>query len=63
MEFIEIGLWVMGGMFVFVLLGMCVVFVVGMVGMIGLIWIFWFKKNYGGDDFIWVLMVVIKIVG
>jgi tripartite ATP-independent transporter DctM subunit len=63
MEPIEIGLWVTGGMLVFVLLGMRVAFAAGMAGMIGLIWIFWSKKNYGGDDFIWALTVATKTAG
>ena len=63
MEPIEIGLWVTGGMLVFVLLGMRVAFAAGLAGMIGLIWIFWSKKNYGGDDFIWALTVATKTAG
>ena len=63
MEPIDIGLWVTGGMLVFVLLGMRVAFAAGLAGMIGLIWIFWSKKNYGGDDFLWALTVATKTAG
>lgn len=63
MELIDIGLVVLGGLLVLVVLGMCVVFVVGFVGMVGLIWIFWVKKGMDFEDFGWVVMVVVKIVG
>ncbi|MEP3346148.1 MAG: TRAP transporter large permease [Litoreibacter sp.] len=63
MEPIEIGLWVTGGMLVFVVLGMRVAFAAGLAGVIGLVWIFWAKKDYAFDDFGWALEVAVKTAG
>ncbi len=63
MEPIEIGLWVTGGLLVFVLLGMRVAFAAGLAGLIGLVWIFWSKKGYAPDDFGWALTVAAKTAG
>ncbi len=63
MEPIEIGLWVTGGLLVFVLLGMRVAFAAGLAGLIGLVWIFWSKKGYDPDDFGWAIMVAAKTAG
>ena len=63
MEPIEIGLWVTGGLLVFVLLGMRVAFAAGLAGLIGLVWIFWSKKGYDPDDFGWALTVAAKTAG
>ncbi len=63
MEPIEIGLWVTGGLLVFVVLGMRVAFAAGLAGLIGLVWIFWSKKGYDPDDFGWALTVAAKTAG
>ncbi|MEC8631788.1 MAG: TRAP transporter large permease [Pseudomonadota bacterium] len=63
MEPIEIGLWVTGGLLVFVVLGMRVAFAAGLAGLIGLVWIFWSKKGYAPDDFGWALTVAAKTAG
>ncbi|MCH2094954.1 MAG: TRAP transporter large permease [Rhodobacteraceae bacterium] len=63
MTSIEIGLWVTGGMLVFVVLGMRVAFAAGLAGMIGLIWIFWSKKGMDPEDFGWALTVAVKTAG
>ena len=46
MEPIEIGLWVSGGMLVFVLLGMRVAFAAGLAGFVGLVWLRWNGFDY-----------------
>ncbi len=63
MTSIEIGLWVTGGMLVFVIFGMRVAFAAGLAGMIGLIWIFWSKKGMDPEDFGWALTVAVKTAG
>ena len=59
----EIGLWVTGGLFVMVVLGMRVAFAAGIAGVVGLIWIFWDKKQYAMDQFGWALGVAVKTAG
>ncbi|MGR3492795.1 MAG: TRAP transporter large permease [Shimia sp.] len=63
MEATEIGLWVTGGLLVFVLLGMRVAFAAGLAGLIGLIWIFWARKGMAPDEFGWALTVAVKTAG
>ncbi|CUH82556.1 TRAP transporter large permease [Tropicibacter naphthalenivorans] len=63
MDSIEIGLWVTGGMFLLVVLGMRVAFAAAFAGLVGLIWIFWAKKGYDPEDFTWALTVAVKTAG
>jgi len=63
MEPIDIGLYVTGGLFVLVVLGMRVAFAAALAGVVGLIWIFWSKKGYAGDEFLWALTVAAKTAG
>ncbi|SMY07523.1 TRAP transporter large permease [Flavimaricola marinus] len=63
MDSIEIGLWVTGGLLVFVVLGMRVAFAAALAGLVGLIWIFWDKKDYASDEFVWALTVAVKTAG
>ncbi|GGE21041.1 C4-dicarboxylate ABC transporter permease [Primorskyibacter flagellatus] len=63
MSSVDIGLWVTGGLFVLVVLGMRVAFAAGMAGVVGLIWIFWDKKQYAWDQFGWALGVAVKTAG
>jgi tripartite ATP-independent transporter DctM subunit len=63
MEPIDIGLWVTGGMFILVVLGMRVAFAAGLAGFVGLILIFWSRKDFGGEDFGWALGVAVKTAG
>ena len=63
MSSVDIGLWVTGGLFVLVVLGMRVAFAAGMAGVVGLIWIFWDKKQYAWDQFGWAIGVAVKTAG
>lgn len=63
MSSIEIGLWVTGGLFVLVVLGMRVAFAAALAGMIGLIWIFWARKGYAPEEFGWALTIAAKTAG
>ena len=63
MEPIDIGLWVTGGMFVLVVLGMRVAFAAGLAGLIGLVWIFWAKFGYDPDRFLKALTIATKTAG
>ena len=63
MSSVDIGLWVTGGLFVLVVLGMRVAFAAGMAGVVGLIWIFWDKKQYAWEELGWALGVAVKTAG
>ncbi|MDA7424864.1 TRAP transporter large permease [Thalassococcus lentus] len=60
---IEIGLWVTGGMFVLVVLGMRVAFAAALAGMVGLIWLRWDQFGYDPDRFGKALEISVKIAG
>ena len=60
---IDIGLWVTGGLFVLVVLGMRVAFAAGLAGLVGLVWIFWAKKGYDPGELTWALGVAAQIAG
>lgn len=63
MEPIEIGLWVSGGMLVFVLLGMRVAFAAGLAGFVGLFWLRWNGFDYDPERFWKALEISVKIAG
>ncbi len=63
MEPIEIGLWVSGGMLVFVLLGMRVAFAAGMAGFVGLVWLRWNGFDYDPERFWKAFQISVKIAG
>ena len=63
MEPIEIGLWVSGGMLVFVLLGMRVAFASGLAGFVGLVWLRWNGFDYDPDRFWKAFQISVKIAG
>ena len=63
MEPIEIGLWVSGGMLVFVLIGMRVAFAAAMAGFVGLIWLRWNGFDYAPDKFWKSIEISVKIAG
>jgi tripartite ATP-independent transporter DctM subunit len=63
MEPIEIGLWVSGGMLVFVLLGMRVAFAAGLAGFVGLVWLRWNGFDYDPDRFWKAVEISVKIAG
>ena len=63
MEPIEIGLWVSGGMLVFVLLGMRVAFAAGLAGFVGLVWLRWNGFDYEPDRFWKAFQISVKIAG
>ena len=63
MEPIEIGLWVSGGMLVFVLLGMRVAFAAGLAGFVGLVWLRWNGFDYDPDRFGRALTISVRIAG
>jgi tripartite ATP-independent transporter DctM subunit len=63
MEPITIGLWVSGGMLVFVLLGMRVAFAAGMAGFVGLVWLRWNGFDYDPDRFWKAVEISVKIAG
>ncbi|EAR52261.1 TRAP dicarboxylate transporter, DctM subunit, putative [Oceanicola granulosus HTCC2516] len=63
MDSLDIGLWVTGGLLVFVVLGMRVAFAAALAGLVGLVWIFWSRKGYAGEEFGWALSVAVKTAG
>ncbi len=63
MEPIDIGLWVSGGMLVFVLIGMRVAFAAAMAGFVGLIWLRWNGFDYAPDKFWKSIEISVKIAG
>ncbi|GGG78032.1 C4-dicarboxylate ABC transporter permease [Salipiger pallidus] len=63
MSSIEIGLWVTGGLFVMVVLGMRVAFAAGLAGLLGLVWIFWAKFDYDPDRFGRAMGIAVKTAG
>ncbi len=63
MDSTEIGLWVTGGLFVMVVLGMRVAFAAGLAGLAGLIWIFWDKRGYDPEMLGWAVTVAVKTAG
>ncbi|MGB7317841.1 MAG: TRAP transporter large permease [Planktotalea sp.] len=63
MEPIEIGLWVSGGMLVFVLLGMRVAFAAGLAGFVGLVWLRWNGFDYDPERFGKALQISVRIAG
>jgi tripartite ATP-independent transporter DctM subunit len=63
MDSTDIGLWVTGGMLVFVVLGMRVGFAAALAGVVGLVWIFWDRRDYASDEFVWALTVAVKTAG
>ncbi|MEN8893114.1 TRAP transporter large permease [Planktotalea arctica] len=63
MEPIEIGLWVSGGMLVFVLLGMRVAFAAGLAGFVGLVWLRWNGFDYDPERFWKAVEISVKIAG
>ncbi|EIE48714.1 C4-dicarboxylate ABC transporter permease [Salipiger aestuarii] len=63
MTSIEIGLWVTGGLFVMVVLGMRVAFAAGLAGLLGLVWIFWEKRSYDPEMLGWAIGVAAKTAG
>ena len=63
MEPIEIGLWVSGGMLVFVLLGMRVAFAAGLAGFVGLVWLRWNGFDYDAERFWKAVEISVKVAG
>ncbi len=63
MDSIEIGLWVTGGLFVMVVLGMRVAFAAGLAGLLGLIWFFWDRRDYDPEMLGWAITVAVKTAG
>ncbi|MFY9210277.1 MAG: TRAP transporter large permease [Aestuariivita sp.] len=63
MEPIEIGIWVTGGMFVLVVLGMRVAFAAGLAGFIGLVWLRWNQFDYDPERFWKALEISVKVAG
>ncbi|WP_375265604.1 TRAP transporter large permease [Planktotalea sp.] len=63
MEPIEIGLWVSGGMLVFVLLGMRVAFAAGLAGFVGLVWLRWNGFDYDPGRFWKAVEISVKVAG
>jgi tripartite ATP-independent transporter DctM subunit len=63
MEPIEIGLWVSGGMLVFVILGMRVAFAAAMAGFVGLVWLRWNGFDYDPARFWKAVEISVKIAG
>ncbi|MBN9890484.1 TRAP transporter large permease [Salipiger abyssi] len=63
MTSIEIGLWVTGGLFVMVVMGMRVAFAAGLAGLLGLVWIFWEKRSYDPEMLGWAISVAVKTAG
>jgi tripartite ATP-independent transporter DctM subunit len=63
MEPIDIGLWVSGGMLVFVLLGMRVAFAAGLAGFVGLVWLRWNGFDYDPERFWKAVEISVKIAG
>ena len=63
MDSIEIGLWVTGGLFVMVVLGMRVAFAAGLAGLLGLVWFFWDRRDYDPAMLGWAITVAVKTAG
>ncbi|WP_195819229.1 TRAP transporter large permease [Roseobacter sp. MH60115] len=63
MEPIEIGLWVSGGLLVFVVLGMRVAFAAGLAGFVGLVWLRWNGFDYDPERFWKAVEISVKIAG
>ncbi|GGB13705.1 TRAP transporter large permease [Allosediminivita pacifica] len=63
MDSIEIGLWVTGGLFVMVVLGMRVAFAAGLAGLVGLVWFFWDRRDYDPEMLGWAISVAVKTAG
>ncbi len=63
MEPIDIGLWVSGGLLVFVILGMRVAFAAGLAGFVGLVWLRWNGFDYDPDRFWKAFEISVKIAG
>lgn len=63
MEPIEIGLWVSGGLLMFVLLGMRVAFAAALAGFIGLVWLRWNGFDYDPERFWKAFEISVKIAG
>jgi len=63
MEPIEIGLWVSGGMLVFVVLGMRVAFAAGLAGFVGLVWLRWNGFDYDPARFWKAVEISVNIAG
>jgi len=63
MEPIQIGLWVSGGMLVFVILGMRVAFAAAMAGFVGLVWLRWNGFDYDPARFWKAVEISVKIAG
>ncbi|MEL6808290.1 MAG: TRAP transporter large permease [Pseudomonadota bacterium] len=63
MEPIEIGLWVSGGLLVFVLLGMRVAFAAGLAGFVGLVWLRWNGFDYDTERFWKAVEISVKVAG
>ncbi|MEO9574479.1 MAG: TRAP transporter large permease [Tateyamaria sp.] len=63
MEPIEIGLWVSGGLLVFVLLGMRVAFAAGLAGFVGLVWLRWNGFDYDPERFWKAVEISVKVAG
>ncbi|WP_299830822.1 TRAP transporter large permease [uncultured Roseobacter sp.] len=63
MEPIEIGLWVSGGLLVFVVLGMRVAFAAGLAGFVGLVWLRWNGFGYDPERFWKAVEISVKIAG
>jgi len=63
MEPIEIGLWVSGGLLIFVLLGMRVAFAAGLAGFVGLVWLRWNGFDYDPERFWKAVEISVKVAG
>ncbi|AEI94139.1 MULTISPECIES: TRAP transporter large permease [Roseobacter] len=63
MEPIDIGLWVSGGLLVFVILGMRVAFAAGLAGFVGLVWLRWNGFDYDPERFWKAVEISVKIAG
>jgi len=63
MEPIEIGLWVSGGLLVFVLLGMRVAFAAGLAGFVGLVWLRWNGFDYDPARFWKAVEISVNVAG
>ncbi|MFL4471782.1 TRAP transporter large permease [Tateyamaria armeniaca] len=63
MEPIDIGLWVSGGLLVFVLLGMRVAFAAGLAGFVGLVWLRWNGFDYDPARFWKAVEISVKVAG
>ncbi|WP_298971071.1 TRAP transporter large permease [uncultured Roseobacter sp.] len=63
MEPIEIGLWVSGGLLMFVVLGMRVAFAAGLAGFVGLVWLRWNGFDYDPERFWKAVEISVKVAG